>query len=583
MKKLLAILMLTVLPGILFSQENKTGLEERVRQARLNGDAVTAHELQMELGKENGETAITVQDNCPYDFELNTENLPPFEGDYNVSQIHSLNTWSNAVGTEPPTSPNFGKVWVAATEFRNGGPDTIKFYSSTNHGQSWSYYGKLFININGDYRADELDIEIVYDGTATYIFGVAGYNDFVAGIPKCLCFRLNTANGSSFAFQFKNPNWGNNYKTYNPRITSDNTLYTNTTWLMISYSDRVDCNGTDANYYGEYAYVDNIFTIPTFHYQTIQLGTSGCPLPFAANYYIYNDVGYSNFGGHDRTYVIFHINAGASYNATTVSLYNGYNLFINNTALTNTNENYGQRMATNGGNNVPGGIITYIRKFSATDWDLYCWRTTDGLTWSQQVIDASTRRARWADVIANRVVNNGYKVGYIQDNPASPSGFYTGNTGSNWSDPVGLVISNQQIDTTYTRVRAGYNSGIIDNCLAIYANANTYFAYASRLCTSTTGLENQNQTPNKFSLEQNYPNPFNPSTKIKFFLAQFTKGVKLEVYNVLGNLVKTLVSEDRAAGQHEIRFDGSNLASGVYMYKLTAGNFRETKKMLLVK
>ena len=99
--------------------------------------------------------------------------------------------------------------------------------------------------------------------------------------------------------------------------------------------------------------------------------------------------------------------------------------------------------------------------------------------------------------------------------------------------------------------------------------------------------------PNKFSLEQNYPNPFNPSTIIKYAISN-KQFVQLKVYDVLGNEVATLVNEELPAGEYEVDFHSNdnsdqsfrlvrNLSSGVYFYKLIAGSFSETKKMILAK
>ncbi len=85
-----------------------------------------------------------------------------------------------------------------------------------------------------------------------------------------------------------------------------------------------------------------------------------------------------------------------------------------------------------------------------------------------------------------------------------------------------------------------------------------------------------------FNLEQNYPNPFNPSTTIKFSVPT-NEFITLKVYDVLGNEVTTLVNEQRAPGTYEVRFDAGSLASGVYVYKLQAGNFTQTRKLLLMK
>ncbi len=89
-------------------------------------------------------------------------------------------------------------------------------------------------------------------------------------------------------------------------------------------------------------------------------------------------------------------------------------------------------------------------------------------------------------------------------------------------------------------------------------------------------------TPAEFSLEQNYPNPFNPTTNIAFQIPEKSM-VSLEVYNILGQPVETLVHEVRPPGHYMIKFDGSGLASGVYIYRIRAGSFTQTRKFMLLK
>jgi hypothetical protein len=102
---------------------------------------------------------------------------------------------------------------------------------------------------------------------------------------------------------------------------------------------------------------------------------------------------------------------------------------------------------------------------------------------------------------------------------------------------------------------------------------------------SVTNIEEEFSTPENFYLSQNYPNPFNPATKIKFQISSASGGefVKLNVYDVLGNEVATLINEKKSAGTYEVFWNAENIPSGVYLYKLTAGNLIETKKMLLLK
>ena len=88
--------------------------------------------------------------------------------------------------------------------------------------------------------------------------------------------------------------------------------------------------------------------------------------------------------------------------------------------------------------------------------------------------------------------------------------------------------------------------------------------------------------PHEYSLAQNYPNPFNPSTTIKYKMPQVSQ-VNLTVFDILGREVSVLVNEREDAGVHEVSFDGSGLASGVYFYRLKAGEFMQTKRFLLLK
>ena len=94
--------------------------------------------------------------------------------------------------------------------------------------------------------------------------------------------------------------------------------------------------------------------------------------------------------------------------------------------------------------------------------------------------------------------------------------------------------------------------------------------------------EDHSTIPSEFNLAQNYPNPFNPSTKIRW-QSPIGSWQTLKVYNILGNEVATLVDEYKPAGNYEVEFDASQLTSGIYFYKIQAGSFVETKKMVLLR
>ena len=93
---------------------------------------------------------------------------------------------------------------------------------------------------------------------------------------------------------------------------------------------------------------------------------------------------------------------------------------------------------------------------------------------------------------------------------------------------------------------------------------------------------NKDNLPTDFSLSQNYPNPFNPNTRIKYSIPNESK-VVIRVYDILGKEIATLVNEEKPSGNYSVEFDASNLSSGVYLYKIQARDFVQTRKMILLK
>ena len=151
--------------------------------------------------------------------------------------------------------------------------------------------------------------------------------------------------------------------------------------------------------------------------------------------------------------------------------------------------------------------------------------------------------------------------------PPSPSAD-AGNSDGSWSSlGLGQVgISSLVVNTSNGALYAGSTSG------KVFVNA-----------SPVTEVRNEMvEIPKEFTLSQNYPNPFNPTTVIRFGLPKDSP-VTLRVYNAIGQLVRTLVSGQMTAGYHEVTFNASNLASGLYIYRLTGKDFAITKKMLLMK
>ncbi len=137
-----------------------------------------------------------------------------------------------------------------------------------------------------------------------------------------------------------------------------------------------------------------------------------------------------------------------------------------------------------------------------------------------------------------------------------------------------------------------------ENCLIRLGNYPCRYDLSDSVFTIdySVSIETGNGLPSEFSLEQNYPNPFNPKTKIKFTIptsplnpspyqgeGQRERLISLKVYDVLGNETATLVNEEKPAGSYEVEFDATELTSGIYFYRLVAGSYIETRKMVLLK
>lgn len=108
------------------------------------------------------------------------------------------------------------------------------------------------------------------------------------------------------------------------------------------------------------------------------------------------------------------------------------------------------------------------------------------------------------------------------------------------------------------------------------------FLVDSLLRGSTTGVEEPAKRPTEFALHQNFPNPFNPTTTIRYSISERTH-VSLRLFNLLGQEVMVLIDEDQDRGEHSVHLNASLLASGVYFYRMAAGQFSDQRKIILLK
>ncbi len=150
--------------------------------------------------------------------------------------------------------------------------------------------------------------------------------------------------------------------------------------------------------------------------------------------------------------------------------------------------------------------------------------------------------------------------------------------GGNWGDPANMGNDNEG--------GVGTNHHILLDPHTVSATVIDSFGVTfgyHELQNEVLGIkEISSNVPDNYSLSQNYPNPFNPTTMIRFSLKE-QGNVSLKIYNVIGQLVTTLVNEQKPAGTFEYNFDASYLSSGIYFYTIKAGDFTATRKMILMK
>jgi hypothetical protein len=216
-----------------------------------------------------------------------------------------------------------------------------------------------------------------------------------------------------------------------------------------------------------------------------------------------------------------------------------------------------------------GGIYKRVDSLNA---NVYNYSLSNGCQWSPNDIMMDSLSARLNDTIryncgASYKICSDTNMRLLFGSLRRTKNFRLGNNGIIYVKDFGIM-------EFYTQ---SGNNFYVENLIGCIINGILYGD------TSLTGINQISlEVPDKFSLEQNYPNPFNPSTKIKF---QILKSgiVKLAVFDVLGREIQVLVNQLLSPGTYEADFDGSNLPSGVYYYKLESEEFSVTKKMVVLK
>ena len=250
------------------------------------------------------------------------------------------------------------------------------------------------------------------------------------------------------------------------------------------------------------------------------------------------------------------------------------------------------------------------------------WATSNGAPLYTNVTKSSTAHtgsfAIRGDVVQAYSVNwaptiqagaGGHGFAYTQ-RPLSITGWYTFSSaggdrfvvnvslfkGGENGTPVAIAASaDSTTRSTYTQFTVPFtylSADVPDLCIAQFlasvplggstVHVGTYFLLDDLALFGSTDVRASTETPLSFMLAQNYPNPFNPRTTIQFTIANRELTI-VKVYDLLGREVTTLVNEVKSPGTYTVEFDGSNLASGVYFYTIRAGEFVQTRRLLLLR
>lgn len=217
----------------------------------------------------------------------------------------------------------------------------------------------------------------------------------------------------------------------------------------------------------------------------------------------------------------------------------------------------------------------FVGRSTAEGYTSLIFRSVNGgASWDQFLSEAVIGNGNGGEVMDMYIDNNdNIFASLVKFDPPQKKLYTSKNNGMDWTEVISGIPSDA---TVYSLTGNSQN--------ILFAGTNTYGVYKGNDNVSSIG--NENQHPEIFTLQQNFPNPFNPETTIKYSLASQGK-VTLNVFDITGKIVKTLVNAFQPQGDYSITFNATDLTSGIYFYKMEitsdVNSYSEIKKMMLVK
>ena len=472
--------------------------------------------------------------------------------------------------------------------------DTLKVFRSTDNGLTFSLIAKLFANGFFLITANSLDIEAISKGDSSFAFVSYSFNS--GGVYSSSIYRVRQDGLSRASYIYGNS--ANKFRSI--RITSDNARYV--TGIYIYAIVTLDSTAGGVRRLKNKLYImENPFAWPF-----------NAPIPIitgyqnpAGGYYAYNTLTAPDTAKMESDIAFVNTTNSNDYLCTVTIIRgvpgafgDGKNLYFSKGSgyvapglfnYTDTKLKENPRIAATGWQNN-SAIVATRRLFGGTDWDAYCFSTTDISTavpvFFESFIEPppATDVTLGVSVTANYRSNSSYMFAYNTLVMGGKANIFT-RPYNNFL--MGTLVKSNPDNSfgsdLYGYPDAGFRNVNNDSCLVIWGGyANTGSTVTGGCSGPFIGVNNNNSTVEGYYLAQNYPNPFNPSTSIAFEIKD--KGfVTLKVYDVLGNEVMQLVNEKKEAGSHVVQFDAGNLPSGTYFYKITTDKFSDVKKMVLVK
>ncbi|CAN5592322.1 hypothetical protein BH10BAC5_BH10BAC5_07210 [soil metagenome] len=610
MKKLNSIFILLILfmnYSLLFSQEKRgQTLTSEVTESPVTDPRIAEVVRNLKTAKKSGDVIAKdywvdrlndlthpqiVQENSgSLIFKKENREISGTEKTFNFTRISNSVLGSVSISRENIN----GTIYAACGIYGGASADTLTILKSTNNGISFTVVAS--VSTGGVFKIsyNSIDVEAVNDGTSSYAFITMSYTlgtgitSFVARVKQdgTLLSSIQLFGSTSVSY-------------INPKITSDNANYSTNSFIYFSVT--VDSNISGSRYLKSKLYsIRNPFS-PTMTLTSGYQGSSGgayayytsSPVPDSANFQ--TDIAYVNtVNDSDQIYSVSVIRGVPAFSGAGLYLSrsNDYGATAPTTFSTNDapylKEN--PRIASTGYKNNSIMIITR-RLFAGGDWDPYFFYSANA-NWSVPVystgyVNTASDTTIGVSVAGKQRSNGSYLFAYNNRGSGTYSVYsrlFIGTLGVNVQlNPPGVTGT-----SIYGFPDAAFRNVNNDSCLVAWGGALGLGAYVTGGCSGTfTGVGNPSSELRDFRVDQNYPNPFNPTTNISYNIP-VSGLVKIVVYDVLGSEVATVLNENKTAGYYSTTFDGKNLASGAYYYKITfisedSKSFSQTKKMLLVK